>query len=106
MVPWRSDDTSSGSSGDSDHDSSGEDIYDGEGDTKSPWSFRRKKKPSEEPADGEAGAEQCPKISDELAGVSYHARSMKPAKGWLSQSMCSLSLLGTSVVSDLKPRIQ
>ncbi|KAJ2917304.1 hypothetical protein MD484_g3147, partial [Candolleomyces efflorescens] len=81
---WRSDDTSS-SSESSDDESSGEDIYDDEGGAKSLWPFGRKKKPTEEPADGEAEIEKCPKISDDLADLGYYARSMKPAKGWLSQ---------------------
>jgi phosphatidylinositol phospholipase C delta len=102
---WRSDDTSS-SSDSSDEESSGEDIYDDEGGAKSLWPFGGKKKPTEEPTDGEAEIEKCPKISDDLAGLGYYARSMKPAKGWLSQSMSSPSPLGTSIISDFEPRVQ
>lgn len=76
--------SSSSSSSDSETESEGDDFAD-EGETKSfRWPFGRKKSKPE----GEEGQtpEQKPKISDELASLGYYARSVKPAKGWLTKS--------------------
>lgn len=49
----------------------------------------------EEEEDGDVmikvGKTEKAKISDELSALGFYARSMKPAKGWVSQSASSSS---------------
>lgn len=77
--------SSSSSSSDSEETESEGDDFGDDGEAKSFWwPFGRKKSKPE----GEEGQlpEEKPKISDELASLGYYARSVKPAKGWLSRS--------------------